>query len=152
MATRDILVQKQFPTRPHGCQNGCFIMENPIKMDDLGVPTLKETPTCQCYHFCCNTNHNLTIPAAVWSKLSRDFFWEGPNSIPPNRFGVWKPKSYNSWLLQCFLLWWIQSLDVRNTVPLTLGLQNYRQIPRNPTILDLQKLHCSETNSKSLWK
>jgi len=27
-------------------QNGWFIMENPIKMEDLGVPLFLETPKC----------------------------------------------------------------------------------------------------------
>ncbi len=51
-------------------QNGWFIMENPIKMDDLGVPLFVETPIC-FFVYCLRCNDTVTFDQPwliIWQK------------------------------------------------------------------------------------
>ena len=64
-----------FPKIGVGPQNGEFIMENLIKMDDLGVPLVLETPTSERLIFLCDRmfigkqmRFDIHIPSSLYKK------------------------------------------------------------------------------------
>ena len=81
-----------------GPQNGRFIMEIPIKMDDLGVPPFSETPTL--------------IPCLGHTWILRDLF----DAFPIHNFFQDLRTKYDAMMLGLSrggdVLWWLKSQDV----------------------------------------
>ena len=112
-------------------QNGWFIMENPIKMDDLGVPLFLETPMCPF-------NFEKIILEITLRKKDQD---QSPQVCQKNKTTIWVTSEwYKIWNVPLYAASY--SLDVHWCARIFQhdGTRVWNAMP--PKIMDLDTKTC----------